>query len=304
MCQSHTQLFRLLRLRLSYRSQLILLLLPYVLGLSLLVFLPMLMTVALSFTDYDIFSPPEWNDFANFKRFFTDRRFQLALSNSLWFALGAVSLRTLGALLLALGLNRPGRAFAWTRALIYLPLLMPEVAYALVWLLLLNPNYGPVNLFLGALGLPTLPWLQVEWSARVVVVLMAAFELGEGFVLLLAARQTIAAELIEAAALDGCNRWQRFWNIYLPLLTPALLLLMGRDVALSFQNSFVYGLLTTETGPYYATFFLSHYLFNETFGLFKYGYGAAVTMCMYLISALLIGMQYRFMRDWSHADVA
>jgi multiple sugar transport system permease protein len=286
----------------SHHWQLGLLLTPYLIGLLVLTLAPMLMTIALSFADYDIFSPPVWNDFANFKHFFVDKRFLLSLSNSLWFVLGAVSLRLSGALLLALLLNHPTRLHEFTRAIIYLPLLMPEVAYAFVWQLLLNPSYGPINLVLGALGVSPQPWLQIEWSARLTLIVMFAFELGEGFVLLLAARQTISPEVVEAAALDGGSRWDHFWHIYLPLLTPALLLLACRDTALSFQNAFVAGMITTETGPYYATYFLSHYLFNEAFGLFKYGYGAALTVCIYVVTTLLIGLQFLVLRDGGRPD--
>lgn len=282
----------------SYHSQLYLILVPYLAGLSILVLVPMLFTIALSFTQYDIFSPPQWNDFANFRHFFTDLLFQRALYNSLWFGLIAVPLRVAGALLLALALNQTGRTFAIARATIYLPTIIPEVAYALVWLLILNPGFGPLNLVLSAVGFPAIPWLQQPFTARMSIVVMWLFQLGEGFVLMLAASQTIPHELFESAALDGANRFQTFHRIVLPLLAPALLLLSFRDTALSFQGTFVPGLITTETGPYYSTYFLPHYIFDESFGLFKYGYGSAVTTIVYLLTVLLIGIQYLIARPW------
>lgn len=290
---------RLLR---SYRFQLFLLLTPYLCGLIALVLGPMLMTVALSFTQYDIFSPPQWIGLANYQHFFVDQNFQRALFNSTWFVLSAVTLRVAGALLLAVLLNREGRAIELARATIYLPTIMPEVAYATVWLLILNPGFGPLNTALRAVGLPSVPWLQTEFTARASLVIMSFFELGEGFVLLLAALQTIPHELFEAAALDGANRVQRFWRLILPLMAPALLLLAFRDTALSFQGSFVPALITTETGPYYATYFLPHYMFDESFGLFKYGYGSAITVCMYILSALLITAQLLAAGRRSRAD--
>ena len=286
----------------KHRLQLYVLLTPYLIGLCVLVIVPMLITVALSFTQYDIFSPPEWIGPANYLHWLTDQRFQRALFNSAWYMIVSVALRVAGALLLALALNRSGRAVEIARATIYLPTLMPEVAYALVWLLIFNPGFGPLNLALKALGLPTWPWLQDEFTARAAIVVMALFELGEGFVLLLAALQTIPHDLLEAAALDGANRLQAFRRVLLPLMTPALLLLAFRDTALSFQTSFVPALLTTETGPYYATYFLPHYMFDESFGLFKYGYGSAITVIMYVLSALLVIGQYAVAKRWSRAD--
>ena len=276
----------------SYRWQLYLLLAPVLIGGICLVLIPLFVTLGLAFTQYDIFSPPQWNGLANFRSFIADIRFKRALYNSLWFAAIAVPLRVSGAFLLAYALNRTGRAFEIARATVYLPTIIPEVAYALVWLLILNPGFGPVNLFLNAAGLPTVAWLQDPLTARGTIVLMWLFQLGEGFVLMLAMLQTIPPELFEVARIDGANRYQIFRRLVLPLMAPALFLLSFRDTALSFQATFVPGLITTETGPYYATSFLPHYIVDESFHMFRYGYGAAAAMILYLVTAFYIGMQF------------
>ena len=272
------------RWHLTYRLQLYLLLVPFLGGVLLLIGIPTLVTFGLSLTRYDVFSPPVWNGLANFENFTHDQFFQRALFNSIWFIIIAVPLRLAGALLLALGLNRDGRIFHVARVTVYLPTLMPEVAYALMWLMVLNPGAGPLNLALGTLHLPTPDWLQQPFTARASLILMWSLQVGEGFVLLLAARQFIPDELFESAALDGASPWQRFRHLLLPLLAPVLVLLALRDIALSFQGVFVTAMLTTQTGPYYATYFLGHYVYDESFGLFKYGYGSAVTMVIYALS--------------------
>jgi multiple sugar transport system permease protein len=276
----------------SYDWQLRLLLAPFLVGGVLLVLFPVLVTIGLAFTQYDAFSPPVWNNFANFQNFLVDVRFKYALYNSLWFGAIAVPLRVMGAFALALALNQSGRAFEIARATVYLPTIIPEVAYAMVWLLILNPGFGPLNLALNAIGLPSVAWLQEPLTARISIVVMWFFQLGEGFVLMLAMLQTIPRELFEAAALDGANRFQVFQRLMLPLMTPALLLLAFRDTALSFQGTYVSGLITTNTGPYYATFFLPHYIVEESFGLFRLGYGAAATLVLYLVAAIFIFMQF------------
>lgn len=275
----------------SYRWQLYLLLAPVLIGGIVLVLIPLLVTLGLAFTQYDIFSPPQWNGLANFRNLFADIRFKRALYNSLWFGAIAVPLRVSGAFLLAYALNRSGRAFEIARATVYLPTIIPEVAYALVWLLILNPGFGPVNLLLNAVGLPSVAWLQEPLTARGAIVLMWLFQLGEGFVLMLAMLQTIPGELLEAAQIDGANRCQVFRCLVLPLMVPALFLLSFRDTSLSFQGTFVPGLITTETGPYYATFFLPHYIVDESFHMFRYGYGAAAAMILYLVTAFYISIQ-------------
>ncbi len=155
-------------------------------------------------------------------------------------------------------------------------------------------GFGPLNLALNAIGLPSVAWLQEPFTARASVVVMWLFQLGEGFVLMLAMLQTIPRELFEAATIDGANRFQVFRRLVLPLMTPALLLLSFRDTALSFQGPFVPGLITTDTEPYYTTYCLAHYTVDESFGLFKYGYGSAVTLALYLVTALYIVTQYFF----------
>jgi multiple sugar transport system permease protein len=284
------------------RKETLLLLAPFLAGSVLFVLVPMGMTFFLSLTQYDLFSPPEFIGAGNYIHFLTDQLFQRALYNSFWFVLLAVTIRVTAALALALALNVQGRAAGWARAFVYLPTIVPDVAYALVWLLILNPGFGPLNLALSALGLPTYAWLQEPFTARASVVVMWCFQLGEGLVLLLAARQLISPDLFESAALDGANRWHMFWRVTLPLMVPALLLLSIRDTVSSFQGTFAPGLLTTNTGPYYSTYFLPHYAFDEAFGLFKYGYGSAVTVVMYVLTVVLIGIQYAVVRRWSQLD--
>jgi multiple sugar transport system permease protein len=289
-------------LRPSYRSQLGVLLAPFVIGMFLLVFVPMAITLVLGFTEFDLFSAPRWNEFQNVKNWLVDQLFQRALYNSAWFVLIAVPLRVLGALLLAMFLDRSGRAFGAGRAVVYLPTMMPEVAYALVWLLILNPGYGAVNLLLNAFGLPGVAWTLTPLTARATIVVMWLFQLGEGFVLMLAALQLVPRDVLEVALVDGANRWQRFRSILLPFLAPALLLLAFRDIALSFQGVFVAGLITTETGPYYTTYFLPHYVFDEAFGLFRYGYASATTALVYVVTVAIVAGLFFIVRRWRRED--
>lgn len=286
----------------SYRNQLFLLLAPFLVGTTVLILAPMVVTLLLGLTDYDLFSPPRWNDFGNFRHWLVDQLFQRALYNSVWFILIAVPLRVTGALLLALALNRTGRAFGFARAAIYVPTIIPEVAYALVWLLILNPGFGVVNLALQAVGLEGVPWLILPFTARASVVVMWLFQLGEGFILMLAALQMVPSEVLECAAIDGASRWQRFWHIVFPLLIPTLLLLSFRDIALTFQGVFVTGLLTTQNGPYYTTYFLPHYIFDEAFGLFRYGYASATTTLVYLVTVAIVAGQALAARRWNRLE--
>ncbi len=211
-------------------------------------------------------------------------------------------LRVLGALLLALLLRerRPGTGFF--RAAVYLPTVIPDVAYALVWLWIFNPFYGPLNLLLGAAGLPTPAWLVQADTAKPALVFMSLFQIGEGFVLLLAGLHSLPRDYYANAAVDGASRWQMARLITLPLLAPWLALLTVRDVILSFQTTFTPAYIMTGGDPYYATLFLPLLVFKEAFDSFRFGQGAALMTLLFLISAVLIGALLVTYRGWMDGD--
>jgi multiple sugar transport system permease protein len=218
----------------NYRNRSTLLLLPYLLGVLFLVGMPLLISVGLAFFTYDGLSPPTWSSWNNFREALREPFFRVAVVNSLTFVYLAVPLRLLAALGLALLLSWPRRGSGLYRAAVYLPTIVPEIAYALLWLWILNPLYGPLNQLLRAIGLPAPAWLVNQQTALPALVMMSLFTIGEGFVILLAALKTIPTETYEAAWADGGNRWQIFRYLTLPFLMPWLILLLFRDVILTF----------------------------------------------------------------------
>ena len=276
---------------LSYRRQLVLFLAPYLVGTLVLVVLPALATVTVSLTNYQAIEPPTWAGLDNFRRLAETPLVRLGLYNTLVFAGLAVPLRLVGALVLALllGGRRSLRAGSGLyRAAVYLPTIMPEAAYALVWLWILNPVYGPLNMILAAFGLPQPSWLTEAGTARLAIVLMALLQLGEGFVVVLAARQNVPAALYEAAEVDGANRWQGFWRITLPLIVPWLLLLACRDLVVAVQNTFTPSFVLAYGGPYYATTFLPLLIYEISFDFADWGLASAVLVVVYVWILLLV----------------
>jgi len=279
------------RLTLSYRKQILLFLIPYLGGSLVLVVLPALATIAVAFADYDAVRPPIWAGLANFKQLIESPLIRLALRNTVIFLLAAVPLRVLGALLLALLLQPTRRFFGLYRAAAYLPTIIPEAAYALIWLWILNPEYGPLNLALRGLGLPAPPWLAEAGTARLAIIIMSAFQVGEGFVILLTGLQTIPSTLYDAAVVDGANNWQRFTQITLPLIAPWLLLLTFRDMLVSLQNTFTPSFMMTYGGPYYATTFVPLLVYEISFDFADLGLASALLVVTYaVIAALALGI--------------
>ncbi len=273
---------------LSYRWQIGLFLTPYLLGTLVLVVVPALMTLAVSFTDYQGIKAPTWTGLDNFRRLGTTPLVRQGLYNTLLFVGAAVPLRLLGALGLALLLGGRGRGGGSARAAAFIPTVLPEVAYALVWLWILNPVSGPLNLMLGALGLPAPAWMAEAGTARLAIVMMALLQIGEGFVVLLVARLMVPAVVYEAAEVDGANRWQGFWHITLPLIMPWILLLLCRDLVVSVQNTFTPSFVLAYGGPYYATTFLPLLIYELSFDFLDWGLASAVLVMVYAWILLLI----------------
>ncbi len=280
----------------SYRTQLWLMLLPFLGGTLLLVALPALLSAGLAFTTYDALGPPVWTGFANLRFVLNDPLTGIAVGNTIWFVAAAVPLRVLGALLLALLLSRERRGVGGYRAAVYLPTIIPDAAYALIWLWVFNPLFGPVNVILGWLGLPTPGWVADEATARYPFLVMSLFQVGEGFLILLAGMRSAPREVYDAAAVDGASRLHVFRSITLPLLTPWLLLLTFRDVIVAIQYPFTPSFLMTGGGPHYSTLFLPYLVWEEAFERFRFGSGSMLMLGTFLVTVALVVVLYVLFR--------
>jgi multiple sugar transport system permease protein len=242
---------------------------------------------------------PEFRGLGNFRELAGDEVFRISLRNSLMFVAFAVPLRLLGAVGLALLLHRRLRGAAAYRTGVYLPTVVPDVAYALLWLWIFNPLYGPLNLTLEALGLPSPEWLTDARDAQWAIVVMSVFILGEGFLVALAVRQSIPGDLYQLAELEAASAFYVLRRVTLPLMAPALLLLLFRDTIFSFQLNFVPALLVTEGGPPpYETTYLPLFVYRTGFEYLRYGYAAAATLTMFFVTALIVFIQWRIVVRW------
>jgi multiple sugar transport system permease protein len=277
-------------------------LLPFLLGALVLIAIPAAAMLPLIFATYDSLSAPTWAGWQNVAYVFSDYLFWIAARNSIFFVALAVPPRVLGALAIALLLNQRRRGVGLYRVAVYLPTVIPDVAYALIWLWIFNPIYGPLNMVLGALGLPTPAWLVDRNTALPAIVLMSLFQIGEGIVIFLAALRDVPEEYYQAAAIDGGSRWQMFHSITLPLLAPWLVLLTARDIILSAQNTFSPAYLMTGGGPYYATLFIPLLIYEEAFDRFRFGEAALMLLLLFLWLGILLWLAFTFAGGWGYAD--
>ena len=262
---------------------------PFLFGNVTLILVPAAIGLPLAFTDYTSLAPPRFTGLQNFRDLWHDDIFRLSLRNTAGFILVAVPLRLVGALGIALLLQRRTWGAGPMRAAIVLPTVVPDVAWALAWLWILNPLYGPLNIALRAIGIDGPAWMLHETGARFAIILMLSWQLGEGFVVCLGALSDIPAEILDQARIDGARGWAHMRDIVLPLIAPYLVVLTARDVLFSLHANFVPAkILGQDGGPNYATTYLPMWIYTNAFGYLRLGYAAAMTWVTFLISIALV----------------
>lgn len=277
-----------------------LLALPFLLLFAAFTAGPVFASLLMSFTDMrstDVRSPfaVDLAAFDNYTALFQDALFRKVAVNTAIFVLVGVPLTMVLALAAAVGLNNITRLRAFFRLGYYLPVVTSIVAVSVVWRFLLQPDTGPVNQLLGAVGIGGPDWLGDPSLALPSLIVMAAWRnLGTLMVIFLAGLQTVPRELLEAAEVDGAGRWQRFRHVTLPLLRPTLLfgaVITGIGYLQFFEEPFV----MTNGGPLNATRSVSFYIYDQ-FSFGNYGYAAAASYVLFLAIVALTAIQFRVLR--------
>ena len=223
----------------------------------------------------------------------------MALVNTAYFVVVGVPL-TLGlGLAVALALDRGIRRFrTMFRVGYYLPVVTSIVAIAVVWRFVLNPDYGLLNMTLGAIGIdgPGLARLDPVLAMPSLIVMAAWRNLGFAMVLFLAGLQTIPVQLYEAASIDGAGRWAAFRSVTLPLLRPTLLFAVV-ITTIGYLQVFEEPFVMTDGGPLDATLSISMFMYEEGFEFFHQGYAAAIAWVLFLLVAIVAFVQFRILRS-------
>jgi multiple sugar transport system permease protein len=273
---------------------------PWILGLLLFIVGPMLYTMVLSFTDYNGLSAPKFTGFSNYvKAIVDDELFWPALLKTFYYASVVVPIGIIGSLLCAMMLNQGIPYVNVYRTIFFLPHLTPTVATSVLWLYILHPRMGPVNLLLGFLGVPSPGWLEdTTWAIPSLIIISLWSSLGGNRMLIfLAGLQGVPVELTEAAEIDGASAWGRFWHITIPMISPTIFfnLVLGVIGALK-----VFGLafVATRGGPYYATWFIAVHIYQQAFKYYRLGYGCALAWIFALILLVFTYIQVSSSRRW------
>jgi ABC-type sugar transport system permease subunit len=270
-------------------------LLPFFLIYLAFLVYPVLAAFRLSFYESSGFGGDTFTGLDNYARLVQDSRYLEALKNTTLYALASVFILSPLALLVAVAIRSfvvPTATFkSFYRIVFFLPFITSFVVIALMFNLVFNNEYGLLNNGLSALGLPTLDWLRDERVALLAIILVAIWTyLGINALYFLAGLQNIPEEVIEAARVDGANRFQVFWRVTLPLLRPVILFVVVQATIFSYQI-FEIPFLLTNGGPSDATLTLAIYLYEVGFREFDRGYAAAIGYSMAIIAIVLAAIQ-------------
>ncbi|MBY8873750.1 sugar ABC transporter permease [Micromonospora sp. PLK6-60] len=278
---------------------------PWLVGLLGITAIPMLLSLYLSFTNYDVLTPwpeVEWVGLANYRRMFTaDPAYWHAVRVTVTFALVAVPLKLATALGVALLLNRTWRGVGLFRGLFYLPsLLGGSVALAIVWRSMFNAD-GAVNSFLAFFGIQGQPWVNdPDWALETLMVL-AIWQFGAPMVIFLAGLKQVPTELYEAAAVDGAGPFRQFLSVTLPMLSPVIFFNLVLETIHGFQGFTAAFVLSNGTGgPVDSTLMYTLKLYISGFTDLEMGYASAMAWVFLVAIGLITAVFFSTGRFWVH----
>ena len=275
---------------------------PWIVGFLVFQVGPMIASFYFSLTEYNVLSPPAWVGFANYTRMFTaDPQFWASLGVTAYFVVLSVPLTVGGSLVCAILLNQRIHGRVVYRALFFVPSITPAVAATLVWVWVLNPNYGVLNYLLSYVGIDGPRWLgDPRWAVPSLVLLRIWGTVGgTTAVIFLSALQDIPRALYEAGEVDGATWWQLQRAITIPLLTPAIFFTLVMGIIGSFQT-FTAAFVATQGGPAGATYFFVIHLYNSAFVSFEMGYASALSWVLLVILLVFNWIQIKGSERWVH----
>jgi multiple sugar transport system permease protein len=270
--------------------------LPFVLGLVVLFIVPILSVPLISLTEWSLLSPPKWVGLENYQQLLRDTEFQRSAWITGLFVLGLVPFNIALALSLALLLSYKAPGVGLFRTILFSPVIVPVVAWALVWRFVLQPDFGLVNKGLEVFGIKGPNWLfEFPWALVAVIVSLVIEHVGLNMLIFLGAIQAVPKELYEAASIDGTTPRQAFWRITLPLISPTLFLVVVVTVIGALKVFAPIYVLTSGTN---AAEVLMIQMWKQGFKYFELGYASAIAWVLFVVMMGLTLVQWQLRRKW------
>jgi multiple sugar transport system permease protein len=274
---------------------------PWMIGFLIFTLYPMAMSLIYSFTEYHPLRPLEWVGLENYQTMFTDDLYWKSLQNTLYMVSIGVPLTLFASFICAVLLNLKVRGQSFYRVVYFLPSIVPTVASAMLWLWILNPQFGIMNEILGFVGIEGPNWLRDPIWSKPSLILLGLWGMGGTIVIYLSGLQDVPVSLIEAAELDGASWWQRLRHITIPMVSPITVFNLITGVIGMFQyfaQAYVFGTASSLGAPLNSTLFYSVYLYQVGFQFLKIGYASAMAWVLFAIilvcTILLLKTSERF----------
>lgn len=277
---------------------------PWIVGAVCLTFIPMIVSLYLSLTKYNMLTSPKFVGLQNYQTLFQDPRYIKSLGVTFSYVIISVPLQLIAALALAVVLDRGMKGLTFYRSAFYLPsMLGGSVAIAVLWKMVFGAE-GLFNKALGFLGLHvTQSWIANLSTANFTLMALHVWQFGSAMVIFLAGLRQIPRELYEAASVDGAGKWRQFVSITLPMLSPIIFFNLVMSIINSFQTFTQAFVVSGGTGgPNDSTLFYTLYLYMQGFDSMKMGYAAAMAWILVVIVAVLTVINFVLSKYWVHYD--
>jgi multiple sugar transport system permease protein len=275
---------------------------PWLIGLLLLTIGPMVASLVLSFADYPVITPAKFVGLSNYITMLTkDKLVWQSIKVTLLYSLGALPLILCCSFLVAMMLNQKMRGANFLRTFYYMPTVISGVSVAVLWMWMLNPEFGLVNNVLSIFGINGPEWFFSKTWVIPAFMLMGLWAMGVTMVVFLAGLQDIPIHLYEAAQIDGAGALSRFRHVTLPMMSPVILFNLIIGIIDSFQI-FTPSLIITNGGPDNASLFFGLFLYQNAFRYLKMGYASALAWLMFVIIVALTALVFRTTGKWVYYE--
>ncbi len=266
---------------------------------------PLVGAIILSFFEWDLLTPAKYVGFQNYRELYHDEEARQAVANSFKFAFWSIVLHVGFGMLLALAINRivsPWLKY-FLRTAYFFPLLMSWASVSLIWLYILDPNFGFFGYYLGKIGVSDPPrfLIDIDWALPTLIAIDLWRTLGFTIVILLAGLQTVPSQLHEAAMIDGAGSLSRFWNVTLPMLSPTLFFVLVMNFIGAFQI-FEPMFMMTHGGPRDSTRSIVMHIYETGFRSFEMGMASALALVVFVVIMLVTMVQLIVGRYWVHTE--
>ncbi len=277
---------------------------PWLIGFFCLTIGPVLISLYLAFTQYNVVNPPQWVGLENFEFMFNyDDRFIQSLKVTFTYVFLSVPCKLIFALIVAMVLDKGIRAIGFYRALFYLPsILGGSIAIAILWRQLFNHD-GVINTILSYIGISGPYWLNDPDYSLYTLVVLSMWQFGSPMLIFLAGLRAIPQELYEAAQIDAASKTRQFFSITVPLLTPVIFFnvtLQMIDAFKAFSSAFI--ISKGDGAPLDSLLFVTVYLYNEAFAYLRMGYASALAWILFVVIAAFTAIAFFTSKYWVHYE--